>query len=569
MWHPRSTVGAATAAVVAGALTLTACQDGSSGGGGTGSAPATSSAATPSPTRSFPLSSAPATIPSVRRFTAAHGPGWRPTSGGGVVIASGAAGKGLSDEGQLIAKELKLHYRGTAAARAGDVELRLGGGGSAESYTLTTSGDRVVVTGPDQSGVFYGTRTLKQAVRSGGEMPEGVVHDQPAKPERGLNLDIARKFYPPSWIEDRLREMADLKLNELGLHFSDDQGFSIESKSHPEIVSKQHLTIAQTRQIIALATRLHITIVPEIDSPGHLAAVIHQHPGIQLRNASGTTYQGAVDISNPESARIVDQLLTEYAKLFPGPYWHIGGDEYLALTAADPQTKFPQLAAAARKKYGPKATVQDLATDWINARAAVVEKLGKKPRVWNDGVFPDGIAKPSKKLLVEYWTGREAGKIPPVTYLKEGRVMMNLNDEYLYYVLGQPNGFTYPTGQRIYEQWSPLVMRGTSPESSRYDGQIRGARFAVWGDVPDAQTTAQVAAGIRMPLNALAQRLWVPGRPTLSWQQFTSLADRIDSSAGSVVTPAPSSPAPGTSSPGTTAPEGSQPPAQPTAPPAS
>ncbi|MEW2549899.1 hypothetical protein AB0910_29735, partial [Streptomyces sp. NPDC047002] len=88
----------------------------------------------------------------------------------------------------------------------------------------------------------------------------------------------------------------------------------------------------------------------------------------------------------------------------------------------------------------------------------------------------------------------------------------------------------------------------------------RGARFAVWGDVPDAQTTAQVAAGIRMPLNALAQRLWVPGRPTLSWSAFTALADRVDGSAGSVVTPAPSASATAGGSPS---------PARPTTPPES
>ncbi|MGQ4511953.1 family 20 glycosylhydrolase [Streptomyces sp. DW26H14] len=564
MWQPRSTFGAATAAVAVGALTLTACQSGSPSTKSTGSSHAESraaSATTPTPTRSYPLSSAPRTIPSVRRFTAAHGPGWKPSPSAGVVVAAGAAGQGLTDEAQLIAKELKIRYRGAAAARAGDVSLAIGGSGPAESYTLTTSGDRVVIKAPSQAGVFYGTRTLKQSVRADGDMPEGVVHDQPAKPQRGLNLDIARKFYPASWIEARLREMADLKLNELGLHFSDDQGFRIASTSHPEIVSKDHLTIAQTKQIIALANRLHITIVPEIDSPGHLGAVIAKHPGIQLRNASGTTYQGAVDISNPESAKIVDQLLTEYAKLFPGPYWHIGGDEYLALTAADPQTKFPQLAAAARKKYGSKATVQDLATGWINARAALVEKLGKKPRVWNDGVFPDGLAKPSKNLQIEYWTGKEAGKIPPETYLKAGWKMMNLNDEYLYYVLGQPNGFTYPTGQRIYQDWSPLVIRGTSPVPQKYDSQILGARFAVWGDIPNAQTTAQVAAGIRMPLNALAQRLWVPGKPALGWGQFMALADRIDGSAGSVVTPAPSTSAPA-ASPSTS-------PARPTTPPES
>lgn len=63
------------------------------------------------------------------------------------------------------------------------------------------------------------------------------MRDAPAKPQRGLNLDIARKHFTPDWIEDRLREMGDLKLNQLGLHFSDDQAFRIQSDSHPEIVS--------------------------------------------------------------------------------------------------------------------------------------------------------------------------------------------------------------------------------------------------------------------------------------------------------------------------------------------
>lgn len=536
MRHRRTALTTAAAVAAAGALTLSACDGGSSGGGATPapSTPGAGSAATPgqgtaspSPTRSYPLSAAPSTIPSVRQHVAARGPGWKPASGEGVVVAAGAAGRGLSDEARMIAGELGIAYRGAVPARTGDVELRLGGSGGPESYSMTVRADRVLIQGPAQAGVFYGTRTLKQAVKAAGAMPEGVVNDAPAEPERGLNLDIARKFYSAGWIEDRLREMADLKLNELGLHFSDDQGFRIQSTSHPEVVSAQHLTKAQVRQIVALATRLHITIVPEIDSPGHLGAVIKAHPDLQLRNGRGVAFQGAVDISNPQAAQIVDDLLREYAALFPGPYWHLGGDEYLALTVKDPQTDFPHLAAVARQKYGPSATVQDLAAGWVNDRAAVVVKLGKQPRVWNDGVFAGGVVKADKDLVVEYWTGREPGERQPQSYLAEGRTMLNLNDEYLYYVLGQPNNFTYPTGQRIYEDWTPLVMRGTTPVPAKYAKQIRGARFAVWGDRPDAQTQEQVAAGIRMPLAALAQKVWTPGEPPLSWQEFTALARRL------------------------------------------
>ncbi|MEU8519478.1 glycoside hydrolase family 20 protein [Streptomyces sp. NPDC048577] len=527
--------------VVAAALAgVAACSHGSSSGPGAPSAapaspsassgdaaPATSAppSPTPTPTRTYPLSSAPRTVPSVRSHEPARGPGWRPVPAAGVVVARGS--EALADEGRLLAQELKIRYRGTVAAGPGDVELALGGTGAAESYTLTTRDDRVRITGPDEAGVFYGTRTLKQSVRGSGAMPEGVVTDAPAKPQRGLNLDIARKFFTADWIEARLREMADLKLNQFGLHFSDDQGFRIASDTHPEIVSAQHLSKAEVRRILALARTLHITVVPEIDSPGHLGAVLRAHPELRLLNARGVPRQGAIDISKPASARLVDELLREYAGLFPGGWFHVGADEYQALTVSSPETSYPQLAAAARQRYGPQARVQDLAEGWLDDRAEVVRGAGKTAKAWNDGFFRGGIVTADKDIEVEYWTGKEIGARPPVEYLREGRDVVNLNDEYLYYVLGQPNDFVYPTGRRIYEQWTPRVLRGTTAVSQAYDAQILGGRFAVWCDLSGAQTQAQVADGIRMPLTATAQKLWDSRKPALTWEQFRALADRV------------------------------------------
>ncbi|MCS0604723.1 family 20 glycosylhydrolase [Streptomyces sp. LP11] len=479
---------------------------------------------TPSPTRSYPLSQAPRTIPAVRSHTAARGPGWQPQKGGRVVVGD----PGLADEGRLIAGELGLSYAGQKDdSKAGDVRLSLGGGGNQESYTMTVKDGRVDISGPAQAGVFYGTRTLKQEVHGGGTAPEGVVKDEPAKPVRGFMVDIARKPYSETWIEDRIRELGDLKYNELGLHFSDDQAFRIESTSHPEIVSKDHLSTAQVKRIIALANSRHITVVPEIDSPGHLGAVIAAHPDLQLRNASGTATRGAIDISKPASAKIVDDLLNEYAGLFPGDQWNLGGDEYQALTVKDPQASYPQLATAARKAYGSGGTVADLTTGWLNDRAATVRAHGKIPRAWNDGFFRGTSVRPDKDLRVAYWTGKEIGARQPDEYLSAGRKLINYNDEFLYYVLGQPQTFVYPTGQRIYEQWTPRVVRGTTAVPARYDGQILGGTFAVWGDFPNAQTQDQVAAGIRMPLRATVQKLWDPGRPALTWAEFQQLANRL------------------------------------------
>lgn len=481
----------------------------------------------PSPSRSYPLSQAPRTIPAVRSHTAAHGPGWRPQQGERVVVGDPQ----LADEGRLLAGELGLAYAGEKDdRRAGDVRLALGsggGGGNPESYTMTVRDGRVDISGPGDAGVFYGTRTLKQVVHSGGTAPEGVVRDEPAKPVRGFMLDIARKPYTASWIEDRIRELGDLKFNELGLHFSDDQGFRIESSSHPEIVSQDHLTKAQVKQIVDLAAARHITVVPEIDSPGHLGAVIAVHPDLQLRNVNGVATRGAIDISNGASAKIVDDLLNEYAGLFTGNQWHLGGDEYQALTVANPQASYPQLAAAAQQRFGSGATVADLATGWLNDRATTVRAHDRTMRAWNDGFFRNTSVQPAKDLQVAYWTGKEIGARPPAEYLSAGRKVINYNDEFLYYVLGQPQTFVYPTGQRIYEQWNPRVLRGTTAVPASYEGQILGGSFAVWSDLANSQTQDQVAAGIRMPLRATVQKLWDPGTPELSWAQFKQLADRL------------------------------------------
>jgi hexosaminidase len=518
--------GAAVAALGVGAgLWAT---DGDGGGGPEGTAaPSSAEAAAPSPSRSYPLSKEPRTIPAVRDHTPARGPGWRPEKGHRVVVADAA----LADEGRLTARELGMEYAGEKKdARAGDLllDVKADKGADPESYTMTVRDGRVTVSAPGEAGVFYGTRTLKQTVDDGGTAPEGVVKDEPAKPARGFMLDIARKHYDAEWIKERIRELGDLKYNELGLHFSDDQAFRIESDSHPEIVSEDHLTKAEVKEIIDLAASLHITVVPEIDSPGHLGAVIAAHPDLQLRNARGTATRGAIDISKPEAARIVDDLLNEYADLFPGSRFHLGADEYQALVVPDPEASYPALAAAARKAYGSGGTVADLTTDWLNDRAKTVQAHHRTPRAWNDGFFKDTSVQPLKDIQVAYWTGKEIGARQPAEYLSAGRKVLNYNDEFLYYVLGEPQTFVYPTGERIYEQWTPRVIRGTTPVDAKYDGQILGGGFAVWGDIPNAQTQAQVAAGIRLPLAATVQKLWDPDRPELSWTDFKALADRLD-----------------------------------------
>ena len=511
----------ACAAVALGVLALT----GDDGGDGSPKArPSTRQPTTAPPGR---LGPAPAAVPAVREWEPARGPGWEPTDDSRVVAPAGGP---LTDEAKLLARELDLEYS-SGTAGPSDVLLALDteAGISREGYVLRSRDGLVRVTGSTDTGVFYGTRTLLQTVRDQGRMADGTIRDQPARAQRGFMLDIARKHFSAEWIKDRIRQMGDLKLNQLQLHLSDDQAFRVESASHPEVVSDPHLTKQQVREIVDLAASRHITVIPEIDSPGHLGAVLEAHPGLQLRDAGGEPVQGAIDISDPKAGRLVDELIEEYADLFPSGYFHLGGDEYLALTAEDPAASYPQLAAAARERFGSGADVEDLATAWFNARAKTAREQDRTPQVWNDGMHSGGVVEPSRPRQVTYWTGKEIGARPPEEYLRGDWKLVNMNDEYLYYVLGEPNAFTYPTGKRIYEEWTPAVVRGTKPVPGSLSGpdRILGGRFAVWCDLSGAQTPAQVAAGIRLPLAATAQKLWDPREPDLGWQQFKALTSRV------------------------------------------
>jgi N-acetyl-beta-hexosaminidase len=471
---------------------------------------------------------APVSVPTVRHWRGTAGPSWRMGDGTRVVTHDGP----LTDEARLLADELHV-----PAAKddgdAADVTLRLEEDADIprEGYVLTSHDGKVRITGSTQAGVFYGTRTLLQTVHAQGRIGSGTVHDAPDHPQRGLSLDIARKNLTADWIEDRIREMGDLKLNQLQLHLSDDQAFRLESDTHPEIVSPQHLTKKQMRHIVRLAASRHIAVIPEIDSPGHLGAILRAHPGFQLHNAQGEAVTGAADVTDKRAGALIDDLFTEYRDLFPAKYWHVGGDEYPALLASDPAASYPQLIQAAHRRYGPEGDIEDLATAWTNARAKTVRSLGKTPQVWNDGIYAGTQVAAGKNRQVTYWTGKENGARPPEDYLEAGRKVVNVNDEYLYYVLGEPNQFTYPTGERIYEDWTPAVLRGTEavPDSLAGPDHVLGGRFALWCDIADAQTPAQIAAGIHDPLAATAQKLWDPERPDLTWPQFRDLIARVDS----------------------------------------
>jgi hexosaminidase len=292
---------------------------------------------------------------------------------------------------------------GAANAQAGDIYLSLGAADvqiGQEGYLLTIA-DTVTISAHTDTGVFYGTRSLLQMLRQGFQIPAGTARDWPDYPERGMMVDTGRKFYSVDFLARHIKELAYLKLNYFHLHLSDQDayggyGFRLESVSHPEITSPQHYTAAEMQSLLELAQAYHVMIVPEIDVPSHALPLLAPYPKLQL---PGTI--GKLDLSNPASYALVQDLLEEFLPQFPAPYWHTGGDEYLGNWE---YANYPQLQTYARQLYGPSANGQDVYIGFVNWVDRIVRAHGKQLRAWNDLYGVTGnVNTPNPDIILEMW----------------------------------------------------------------------------------------------------------------------------------------------------------------------
>ncbi|OWA34937.1 hypothetical protein B9G55_14440 [Saccharibacillus sp. O16] len=397
-----------------------------------------------------------------------------------------------------------------------------------EAYRLDI-GSMVRLTAGTEQAVRHGLRTVRQLLTAGEGIPYGVIDDQPVLGERALHLDIGRKFYPQAWILDRLREMSELKLNTLQLHFSEHEGFTFESERHPEVMAQQYLTKSEIREIIAEAKRLHIALIPSLDSPGHLGYALRHRPEWLLHDRDGKPARGALDITNPEAVAFVMELIDEYAELFAGSaYFHIGGDEFIDFSHfAD----YPQLGQYARDTLGIEGGSEvDAYVAYLNTVAQRLESQGFVARVWNDGLYREGLEQKvalKTSVQITYWTKWDPKMATVQTFIDKGHKLVNFNDAYFYYVLGEHAGYRYPTGEKIYADWHPGRLPRIAEDepqewSAPYPSWLLGCTFSVWSDKPDAQGVEEVAAGIREPLRAMAELAWTGEK---RWDSYEALAE--------------------------------------------
>ncbi|HEX4202920.1 MAG TPA: family 20 glycosylhydrolase [Ktedonobacteraceae bacterium] len=436
------------------------------------------------------------------------------------------------DVQQLLDQELAVCVGTSQDSRAGDIVLTLDASvatSNKEAYVMEVN-ERVVIRAGSEHGVFYGTRTLLQLLKQNTSLPGGIACDWPDYPERSLMVDMGRKYFSLPWLESHIRELAYLKYNYFHFHVSDNKGFRLQSEQHPEIVSPQHYTKADIQALITLAQRYHVTIVPEIDMPGHMDTILAAHPELQLNNAQGERCSGDIDLAQEASYRLMQDILEEFLPLFPGPYWHIGADEYLMYTGYEP---YPQLAAFARQHYGAQASARDTYLGFVNWANAIVRAHGKVTRVWNDGLHSADAIPLDNNMIYEHWTA-SSDSLTPQEIVNQGMPIMNGNGsgDLLYYVLTSKGRRTWKaTAQEIYEQFDPHVFSGGGELEPRHPFNL-GSKLHVWCDYPEVESEQEVASGIMGPLRALALKNWGASTDKDDYASFVALIEQVGHAPG-------------------------------------
>lgn len=350
---------------------------------------------------------------------------------------------------------------GTSEDAKGNVYFTLGlQDGRKEAYSINVSSDGILVQAVTPEGIYRATRTLLKSVgaekTSSVEFPSAEMSDWPRFGYRGLMLDVSRHFSDVEMVKRTIDMLALHQLNIFHWHLTDDQGWRIEIKSHPELTEvgawrddtvvgrylggtdyptdgKRHggfYTQEQIREIVAYAKERYIEIIPEIDLPGHTSAVLAAYPqlGCEDKEYKVANRWGVIrDVlcaGNPASLDLFKDIMDEVCKLFPGKYIHLGGDECVKerwKACPKCQKKIKELGL----KDGSRYSKEDYLQSWFMGEvASFVQSKGKRVIGWDE--ILEGV--PMDDSVIMSWRGTEGG----ITAAKMGHdvVMTPTSDMY-------------------------------------------------------------------------------------------------------------------------------------------
>lgn len=384
------------------------------------------------------------------------------------------------------------------------IQLKLGGDAGKlgkEGYRLRVTERAVVISAPRAAGLFHGVQTVRQLlpeqIEARSEQPGpwriagGTITDTPRYGYRSAMLDVSRHFFGVDKVKRYIDQLALYKINKLHLHLSDDQGWRIAIDSWPQLTKHGgstetgggpggYYTKADYREIVNYAADRHLTVVPEIDMPGHTNAALSSYAELNCDGVAPPLYTGtdvgfsSLCVSLDRTYDFVDDVIRELAAMTPGRYLHIGGDE--ARSTSD----------------------EDFAA-FMNKVQPLVAKYGKKAIGWHQITS----ATPEKGTVAQYWGYDETPQEERDTVVdaaKKGTQLVISPADRAYidmkYNKDTPWGLNwagYVDTQAAYD-WDPATYLEGAPE-----GSVLGVEAPMWTETIDTSEQLEFLAFPRLP----------------------------------------------------------------------
>lgn len=378
-----------------------------------------------------------------------------------------------------------------------------------ESYQLKVTATSILLTAPHQAGLFYGIQTLRQLLPVQAfsatpvpdiawQVPGVTIEDQPRFAWRGLMLDCGHDFQNLAFVKRFIDLMALHKFNIFHWHLTDIGTWPIEIKGHPELldgatrgpnVKPGHYSEEEIREVVRYAMERHITILPEIDMPGHATPALLAYPELYCRLLPNIGMDGKsvrpweYCVGNEKTYAFLEDVLKQVADLFPGPYIHIGGDEC-------PKGRWLRCRVCQAKMKGLNIkTGNELQSYFVKRMEKFLNSINKRMVGW-DEIMEGGLA---PDATVMSWRGMEGG----VAAAKSGHDVIMVPRSWTY--LDYPNVSVF----KVYS-FNPIAPGLTASESVH----ILGGEGAMWADSHPSERS--IDAMVYPRAAALAEVLWTP-----------------------------------------------------------
>lgn len=411
-------------------------------------------------------------------------------------------------------------------------------GESDEAYSIAVTPDGAEIRAATHRGLFYGIQTMRQLVASDGNgaltIPAVEIHDAPRFGYRGMHLDVGRHFLPVDFVKRYIDLMAMYKFNTFHWHLTEDQGWRLEIKKYPRLTDVgscrretvvgwnfdpyvgdgiEHCgfyTQEEAREVVEYAASRYVTVIPEIEMPGHSTAALAAYPEYACTEGPfevATVWGIHPDIYCPkeETFAFLEDVLTEVMEIFPSEYIHIGGDEA-------PKTRWEEseFAQEVIRREG-LADEEELQSYFIRRIERFLIEHGRRLIGW-DEILEGGLA---PEATVMSWRGMDGG----IEAARQGHDVIMTPLEYTYFNLPEDSSETVPEAEfgsipleKVYG-FEPIPEELTE-EQARH---ILGAQANVWTEF--IATTDYAEYMVFPRLLALSEVVWSPANAR-DWPDF-------------------------------------------------